>query len=180
MIKKLIQICLFVSCSIILSISYGRAESKVKLSVNNKSVKVIAGSKLDINVYITIASGWHINSDKPHEDFLIPAVITGGGDGMKLLSVIYPIPVESQLSFSEKPVSVFEGTVNASLTFEIPKNIKVGTKKVTVKLDYQACNNVNCLPPDESITSFKVEIIGSRKSKGNSLIINRKQTGVLK
>ena len=52
-----------------------------------------------------------------------------------------------KFSFSDKPLSVFEGEFKVTAKFKIPANAPAGAAKLEGKLRYQACNDRMCLPP---------------------------------
>jgi hypothetical protein len=143
-----------------------------------KTIKVIKGSNI-VNLSIIVNSTWHINSNKPNDEFLIPSEITAKGSGVKLSNVKYPQAKNLKLSFSESPVSVYEATSNAKLTFITNANAPVGKQKVIVTLDYQACNDVSCLPPNVTTTEFELEVVEKKiDSESQSEIITPVDTTV--
>ncbi len=139
--------------------SYSQDQDVAKISVKDKLIKIKQGEQLSIDLLIEINSGWHMNSNKPNDDFLIPSVITAKSKELKLISIKYPRAKELKLAFSEEPVSVYEGNETAILTFKANKDAAVGKSKVFVTLEYQACNDISCMPPNETTTEFEVEII---------------------
>ena len=140
-------------------ISLPQSQDVASISVIDKSVKVAQGEKFSISLAITVSPTWHINSNKVNDDFLIPSELTARGNGLKLIAVNYPKSHELKLSFSEELVSVYEATSNAKLTFSISQDAPLGKQKVLIKLDYQACNDVSCLPPNETNSEFEVEVV---------------------
>ena len=147
--------------------SYGQNENIVKLAVFDKSVKVTQGELVSVSLSLTINSGWHINSNKPNDDFLIPSVITAKGKGLVLSDVKYPLAKVLKLSFSEEPVSVYEGTVDAKLSFKVNPDVPIGKQIILITLDYQACNDVSCMPPNATTTEFELEVIKKEVSSTN-------------
>ncbi|HCY77536.1 MAG TPA: thiol:disulfide interchange protein [Ignavibacteriales bacterium] len=151
--------------------SFSQTEDVANISVTNKLLQVKQGGTISVDISLAVKSGWHINSNKPNDDFLIPSVISAKASGIKLINIKYPQAHELKLSFSEEPVSVYEGIVNAALTFQADKEIKVGKQNVSVTLEYQACNDVSCMPPTETTTNFEVEVIE------NNNLINEENDG---
>lgn len=143
--------------------SFSQTEDVAIISVTSKLLKVEQGETITVDLTLTVKSGWHINSNKPNDDFLIPSVISAKATGIKLINIKYPQAHELKLSFSEEPVSVYEGIVNAALTFKADKEVKVGKQNVIVTLEYQACNDVSCMPPTETTTNFEVEVVENNK-----------------
>lgn len=139
-------------------IIFAQGSDVVKIAVKESSVKVSQGDEFKTTLEITIDQTWHINSQKPNDDFLIPSEITAKGNGVKLIKVIYPEAHNIKLAFSEELVSVYEGTASAKLTFRVDKNAPVGKQKVLVTLDYQACNDMTCMPPNDVAAEFEIEV----------------------
>jgi thiol:disulfide interchange protein DsbD len=165
-IKKTITLSLL-AFLFVTSNTFSQIEDVVKISVIENAVKVNKGESVTVNLTITVNPEWHINSNKPNDEFLIPSEITAKGSGVKLSTVKYPQAKDLKLSFSEEPVSVYEAESSAKLTFTTDKNTSAGKQKVTVTLDYQACNDVSCLPPNVTTTEFELEIV-EKKSDAES------------
>jgi thiol:disulfide interchange protein DsbD len=139
--------------------SFAQNQDVVTINIADKSIKVIQGEKISVNLSITVNPTWHINSNKPNDDFLIPSEITAKANGLKLIGINYPKAHELKLSFSEEPVSVYEATSNAKLTFGTSQDAPIGKQKIVITLDYQACNDVSCMPPNATTTEFELEVV---------------------
>ena len=131
---------------------------RIKLAQNN--LKLNAGSQFKVVLEAHIADSWHINSNKPNDEFLIASKVTVKSEAVTLTSINYPQPKELKLEFSEKPVSVYSGDIKIELTFTVNKNTTSGKYTVPVKLSYQACNDKICMPPTEVSEKITVEIVG--------------------
>ncbi|HMN17273.1 MAG TPA: protein-disulfide reductase DsbD [Ignavibacteriaceae bacterium] len=158
-------------------IIFAQGSDVVKIAVKESSVKVSQGDEFKTTLEITIDQTWHINSQKPNDDFLIPSEITAKGNGVKLIKVIYPEAHNIKLAFSEELVSVYEGTAYAKLTFRVDKNAPVGKQKVLVTLDYQACNDMTCMPPNDVAAEFEIEV-AENQSKDTSQVAVTSDTDV--
>lgn len=139
--------------------SFAQDQDVAKITVKEKSIKVKQGEQVSVNLGISVNSGWHMNSSKPNDEFLIPSVITAKSNSAKLVDVKYPKAKEIKLSFSEEPVSVYEGNETAVLIFKANKDAAVGKSKTIVTLEYQACNDNSCLPPNETTAEFEIEVL---------------------
>ncbi len=146
----------------------------VSVSVDKEKIQVSVDKKFDVVLNIKIENSWHINSNKPNDEFLIPTVISAQGNGIKLTKVKYPDAHEINLSFSEQPVSVYEGTVKAELTLSVDKTAPVGKQTVEIILSYQACNDQTCMPPSAAITNVEVEVAGNVKGESENVKIEIK------
>lgn len=117
-------------------------------------VKVEAGKTVDVPLSIRIRNGYHINSDTPADSYLIPTRLMWDAPGFKTASVKYPEAETVKYDFSDKPLSVYSGTIQITSTLTAPAKIPAGLTELTGKFRYQACNEKACLPPRTA--DFKV------------------------
>ncbi len=104
-----------------------------------------------------VLEGFHVNSDKPRDEFLIPLKLTW--DSPKPLeskAITYPQPEEIELNGSK--MAVFTGTVPIETEFAVPKDAPKGPATITGKLKYQACNEHMCFRPMTLDVHFAVVI----------------------
>lgn len=135
------------------------------ISINSFSSfdKVPAGGQFKIAVKLNIKDTWHINSDKPKEDYLIPSQVTiQFPEGFKLEKTVYPAAKEIKLSFSETPLSAWQGEVLIGSLLSVDKSVAEGSYKLIINFDYQACNDMTCLPPSSATDTLIVEIVSSK------------------
>ncbi|MGE5430570.1 MAG: cytochrome c biogenesis protein CcdA [Syntrophomonadaceae bacterium] len=140
----------------------GGEESHIKLNAKLAQDKAAAGEKVKITARVSIESSWHINSNKPNEDYLIPTTLgldkAKNPAGLKLTQVRYPAAKEIKFQFSETPVSVYEGEVAITGEIQVPAGTKPGKYPVKVVLNYQSCNNNTCLPPSEAESDITLNV----------------------
>jgi thiol:disulfide interchange protein DsbD len=151
---------------------------KIKLSQNNW--KVDGGSQFKIVLNTSIKELWHINSNKPNDEFLIASKVSAQNEAVTLTSINYPQPKELKLEFSEKPVSVFSGDIKIELSFTVNKNTASGKYTVPVKLSYQACNDQTCMPPTDVSEKLTVEVVGMVQDVKSETSIVKGETGNVK
>lgn len=99
---------------------------------------------MQIRTSVQLQGGYHLNSHKPEEPYLIPLRLTWDANAVETVGVDFPEPKKEKYAFSEKPLSVFTGD------FAITSTVKPKVAGFTVlngKLRYQACNHNTCLPP---------------------------------
>lgn len=111
------------------------------------AVRIKAGEELSVPLKVVIRPGYHINSNSPAEDYLIPTRLTWNDAGLKVKSIDYPKPESVNYEFSEKPLSVFSGSITLRSTLAVPDPVPPGLKELNGKLRYQACTEKACLPP---------------------------------
>ena len=105
------------------------------------------GQSATIKLQARIDPGYHVNSNKPHEDYLIPMRLTFTADPLVVESVKYPAGHDEKYTFSEKPLSVVTGNFEVLVTIKAPQNIEPQMYVLLGKLRYQACSDKACLAP---------------------------------
>ena len=103
-----------------------------------------------------ILPGFHVNSDKPRDEFLIPLKLTWNAGPLEAKSITYPKPEEMELNGSQ--MVVYTGTVGIETEFAVPKDVPKGSTTITGKLKYQACNSQMCFRPSTLDVHFAVVI----------------------
>jgi len=118
------------------------------------------GDQVEGTLTVTIPPTWHVNSNKPLDDFAIPTVVTLDPTTADLVSLQYPPHELKNFSFSGgQQVAVFEGTVR------IPFVAKLKPNATTIKanLHYQSCNDKVCLPPKNVTGEFSAAVSSGRQ-----------------
>ena len=70
--------------------------------------------------------GFHVNSNMPGDDYLIPIKLTWNKDPLEAEQVTYPKPQKEKLSFSPNPISVYTGTFDIATRFKAPAERHAG------------------------------------------------------
>ena len=97
-----------------------------------------------LTVTLAMAEGWHVNADKPLEDFFIPTELSV--DGMDTVKTAYPKALTRKLGFHDKELALYEGTVE--LTATLPAT---SAKRLKARLRLQACSDKICLEPETAV-----------------------------
>jgi thiol:disulfide interchange protein DsbD len=138
---------------------FGMPKDLVKIETYQSFDKVYAGTEFKLAVETSVAEGWHINSDKPYDEYLIPtSLIVPENPNFKLIKVAYPKPHDFKFSFSESPLSVLEGTVYFGALVQVDSNAAPGVYSLIVELEYQACNDMSCQAPTSVIDTVNIEV----------------------
>lgn len=115
---------------------------------------------VQVKIPVTVKSGYHVNSNQPSEEYLIPLKLTWTSLGaLEGGTVTYPKADQEKYEFSEKPLSVFTGDFSLVANFKVAANAPAGPGAATGKLRYQACSNRACYPPKtvELTVSYSVQ-----------------------
>jgi len=115
------------------------------------SIQKVTGKRnqtVEVKIPVTVDPGFHVNSNTPSEDYLIPLKVswtsTGALEGGEL---VFPKPASLEMAGEQKPLSVFEGSFTISAKFKVAPNASAGPGSAAGKLSYQACNAKMCFPP---------------------------------
>lgn len=114
------------------------------------TVKAAKGTVTSIALKASLPAGYHANSDKPTETYLIPLTVKWTGGPLKMDSIVYPQPKFEKFPFQlpgDKPLSVITGDFTITTKFRVPADAPAGPAAETGTLRYQACDNKACYPP---------------------------------
>lgn len=120
------------------------AEDTTPKATIEGSIQKRAGDEVEGTIVATIAEGWHVNSNRPLEEFAIPTVLTLDSASAELVDATYPAHAMKAFEFSGgKPLAVYDGT------FLIPfrARLKGEATSFEATLQYQACSDRICLRP---------------------------------
>lgn len=101
-------------------------------------------------VTVRIRPGWHINSDCPLGEYYIPTKLTvATPPGVSAGAVTHPPQRLVALKFAGgEKLSVLTGTVRFEVPLRAGEAFRSGVgAPATVRIDYQACNDEQCLRP---------------------------------
>jgi len=103
------------------------------------------GSTVVQHLQVTVLPGFHVNNDKPKDEFLIPLKLTWTDGPLEAKSIKYPKAEE--IKVGPNMLLVFTGTFTVETEFKTPDNAPRGSATMNGKLRYQACNNEMCFRP---------------------------------
>lgn len=147
---------IFFLCSLML-ISWGNLYCQDK---NNNIIDISSTSVPDtanrnyftVFININIKDGWHLNSNKPLDEYMTPTSIKlKNTSGIKILNIEYPPEMITKLQFSDSELSLYEGMVTIKVTLKADDVFIKDKKKAEFELEYQSCNNQTCLFPVQKV-----------------------------
>lgn len=110
--------------------------------------KLQPGKIQAIALEVSIKEPYHINSDQPTEDFLVPTIVTlTSAKGIQLAAVEFPPAVIKALSFSTTPLAIYEEKVILLSSITIPDSFSDKELTISGSIEYQACDDIACLAP---------------------------------
>jgi len=118
------------------------------------------GKAFEVAVVVEIARGFHMNSHKPTDPYLIPTTLTPQASaGFEIVDTIYPDGKLEKFSFSpKKPLDVYTGKVTLRLKLSAHADAALGAVTIPITLRYQACNDTTCLQPVKIPVDAKITV----------------------
>lgn len=145
---------------------------KVTLRLLADRTAYAPGEKARIAALMTVAPGWHVNSNQPTYDFLIPTTIEFRYPaGWRDEGVDYPAGAMKSFAFtSGKAISVYDDNVRFVARARAPESTAgPGSGAVEAVLRYQACSDTICLPPVTARASLDLSL-GSGGVSANAAV----------
>ena len=120
---------------------------------------VHADTTARVGLEITLDPGYHVNSDTPLDDLLIPTVLRlDPPDGFTLDGVAFPEAILLEQVGVEEPLAVFEEEFTIGAALRVDASLAPGTYAVPGTLRYQACNDRMCFNPTNAPVRFDVTV----------------------
>jgi thiol:disulfide interchange protein len=133
------------------------AKATIRLEAGRASYA--PGAAAEVVATVAIADGWHVNSNTPTLDFLIPTELALElPAGWPAAAVAYPQQRMMQFPYNDQPIAVYDGTVEMRASFQIPADTLPGVHVVRATFGYQACDDRQCLPPTDAVAEARLTV----------------------
>ena len=124
---------------------------------------VAAAKPETIILHFTVIPGMHVNSNVPKSNFLIPTVLRLSPPTDVGATVHYPPGQELAFEFDpNEKLSVYTGRFDLKTTLSASRTASPGKYNVHGVLEYQGCNDRQCLPPQKLPIVFAINVGKSR------------------
>ena len=122
--------------------------------------KAQQGRVVEAAVVLDIPSGFHVNANKVANKFSIPTTVkVEAPNGVRVGAVSFPRGKVQKLSFSNEPLSLYEGRPVMRFNVTFPANFQTGVTELSAKVRYQACNNEVCYPPVTRTITMPITVV---------------------
>ncbi len=139
----------------------------VKLSASLENDSIEKGENFKILLEMNIEDGWHINSNKPLDEYVIPTEVKVDIiNGVDIKNIIYPEPKIIVLESLGGKTSTFEGITQIEINGIIDSEYRYDNIEFLIDVTYQGCNDEMCLAPITKSISMVTKI------KEESKIVN--------
>ena len=136
-----------------------QAAPNIDVSGRLSSSNVQRGRSVQATLVMDIPSGYHVNSSRPLEKFLVATQLQiEAPKGIRVGPVMYPRAVLRTFKFSKNKVSVYEGRATMRVNVSVPASFSSGSAELKARLRYQSCNEEACFPPQTREISLPLSI----------------------
>jgi Thiol:disulfide interchange protein DsbD, N-terminal len=125
---------------------------------------ITRGQAGSVELVFHIAAGYHINSNTPSEEYLIPTSLRlDAPTDIVAGRITYPRGQMVSFPFSpNEKLSVYSGTFSLAVVIRPFSTVLPGKYAFHGSLRYQACDNSACYPPKQLPVDFEVKIVKPR------------------
>ena len=123
-------------------------------------VTTMQGKAATVPLSFRVARGYHINSNRPKSEFLIPTTLKiDATTDIVIGKTTYPDGQDMSFAFApDEKLNVYTGDFQVDVLVRPLHSVQVGKYIVRGILKYQACDNAACYPPKQLPVSFDVKI----------------------
>ena len=158
-LRKMMMLFFMVTVMAVTVLAQGTGKV-VKVSAGESVYKIKKGTAAEISVVVDIDNGYHINSNRPAEDFLIPTALKLERlAGITTTRIVYPKAKVQKFEFSEKPMSVYDDKAVIKFTARATPAAAAGAHTLKAKLTVQACDDRQCLRPQTLSLDIPIEVV---------------------
>ncbi|HTW58942.1 MAG TPA: protein-disulfide reductase DsbD domain-containing protein [Terriglobales bacterium] len=113
-----------------------------------------------VDLNFRVASGFHVNSNTPKSEFLIPTALRMDlPTDIVLGKIEYPPGKDLTFPFSpDETLNVYSGDFTITVAVHPLHSVVPGKYVMHGLLRYQACDNAQCFPPKNLPVSFEVKV----------------------
>ena len=129
-------------------------------------VTVTAGKESRVEMQFTVGRGYHVNSNKPKSELLIPTKVSlNPPTDILISSITYPEGKDLSFPFApDEKLNVYTGNITVSALVRADKTTPPGRYRVHGQLKYQACDDRACYPPAQVPVAFDVKVLKAAAS----------------
>jgi len=137
----------------------GKAPSVTIAPVGLVTAPRATQTMVDLN--FRVAHGFHVNSNTPKSEYLIPTALKMDlPTDIVLGKIAYPVGKDLSFPFSpDETLNVYSGDFTIAVAVHPLHAVVPGKYVMHGVLRYQACDNAQCFPPKTLPVSFEVKVV---------------------
>src|ERR1700690_4083831 len=111
-------------------------------------VTIYRGKPGTIDLHFRVGAGFHVNSNTPSEEYLIPTILKlEAPTDIVIGKVTYPPGKDMSFAFApDQKLNVYSGDFDVSVLIRPLSSVLPGKYAVRGELRFQACDNAACYP----------------------------------
>ncbi len=119
------------------------------------------GKPGEVSLRFRVASGYHVNSNMPRSEFLIPTALKlDAPTDIVIRRITYPAGEDMSFPFApNEKLSVYTGNFALGVVVRPLHSVIPGKYMIHGELRYQACDNAACYPPKKLPLKFEVKVL---------------------
>lgn len=138
----------------------GMGEATMSVEAMTEYDGVHPGATFRAMADVEVEEGWHVNSNEPLEDFLIPTeIVFEPPEGFEVTAIFYPEAEHMEFEFWDTPLAVYERQFVAGVELSVSEGVEPGDYEIPGIIHYQACDDSQCLPPNEEAFTLPVTVV---------------------
>jgi Disulphide bond corrector protein DsbC len=157
---KKLAVCILLLASSLAAQAPGTVQPSV-IMASVAPIQMSPGETRRVELDFRVSSSFHINSNKPHSNLLIPTTLKlMAPKPMEIASIQYPAGEDQTFPFSpNEKLSVYTGDFTVYVVLKAPPFAHGGASfPVGGELYYQACDKNACYPPKKLAVDFSVTV----------------------
>jgi len=133
-------------------------------------VSITRGKPGTVTLHFRVASGYHINSNTPKSEFLIPTALKlEPPTDIVIGKVTYPDGKDMSFPFApDEKLNVYTGDFDVDVVVRPLHSVVAGKYALRGRLKYQACDNAACYPPKQLPVNFDVKVAKAPPPPGHN------------
>jgi hypothetical protein len=122
---------------------------------------VTRGKPSVIDLQFRVAPGFHVNSNTPSQEYLIPTVLKlDVPTDIVIGKITYPPGHDTSFAFApDQKLNVYSGDFKVSVSVRPLVGMQPGKYVIRGRLKYQACDNAACYPPKQLPVEFDFKVV---------------------
>ncbi len=126
------------------------------------------GEPGQVELRFRITRGYHVNSNTPKSEFLIPTTLKlDAPTDIVIGKITYPPGQDLTFPFSpDEKLSVYSGDFDIGVVVRPLHNVVPTKYMIHGQLKYQACDNAQCYPPKQLPVQFEVKVTKGKPASG--------------
>jgi hypothetical protein len=157
---KMLLVCGLLSSGWVTAQEEFSPKSPVVKAAPTPVVTAVQGKPATVPLSFNVASGYHINSNHPKSEYLIPTALkVDATTDIVVGKIVYPDGQDQSFAFApDEKLNVYTGDFRVDIVVHPLVSVLPGKYAIRATLKYQACDNTACYPPKNLPVTFEIKV----------------------